>query len=169
MSFIAELKRRNVFRVGAAYGVMGWLLIEIASVLLPTFGAPEWVMKVFALLVILGLPLALFLAWAFELTPAGIKREQEVDRSQSITSTTGRKLDRTIIVMLVIALAYFVWDRQDPALSEKGSEQVSQAKSDLTPASLDTVSIAVLPKWVIIHIKINTSCQRMSHNQRRRG
>ena len=67
MSLIGELKRRNVFRVGAAYGIVGWLLVEIASVLLPTFGAPEWVMKVFTLLVILGLPLALVLAWAFEL------------------------------------------------------------------------------------------------------
>ena len=67
MSFIAELKRRNVFRVGAAYAIVGWLLVEVASVLLPTFEAPGWVMKAFASLVILGLPLALILAWAFEL------------------------------------------------------------------------------------------------------
>ena len=158
--FITELKRRNVFRVGAAYGVMGWLLIEIASVLLPTFGAPEWVMKVFALLVILGLPLALFLAWAFELTPDGVKREAEVDRSQSITNNTGRKLDRTIIVMLVIALAYFVWDRQEVGLdldsdgsvvAEVGSEGVRAASGSdpgrVTAEGVDDqrVSIAVLP------------------------
>ena len=77
MSLIAELKRRNVFRVGAAYAIVGWLLVEVASVLLPTFEAPNWVMKVFTFLVILGFPLALVFAWAFELTPEGLKREAE--------------------------------------------------------------------------------------------
>jgi len=71
MSLIAELKRRNVFRVGVAYGIVGWLLVEVASVLLPTFDAPDWVMKAFSSLVILGFPLALIVAWAFELTPVG--------------------------------------------------------------------------------------------------
>jgi hypothetical protein len=78
MSLITELKRRNVFRVGAAYGIVGWLLIEIASVLLPTFDAPDWVMKAFSSLVILGFPLAVILAWAFEVTPEGIKRDSAV-------------------------------------------------------------------------------------------
>jgi hypothetical protein len=79
MSLIAELKRRDVFRVGAAYAIVAWLLVEVASVVLPTFEAPEWVMKVFTFLVILGFPLTLVIAWAFELTPEGIKREAEVD------------------------------------------------------------------------------------------
>jgi adenylate cyclase len=73
MSLIAELKRRNVFRVGAAYVIVAWLLIEVASVILPTFKAPEWVMQVFTFLLILGFPVALIFAWAFELTPEGIK------------------------------------------------------------------------------------------------
>jgi len=85
MSLIAELKRRNVFRVGVAYAIVAWLLIEVASVLLPTFDAPAWVMKAFSTLVILGFPLAVILAWAFELTPEGIKREKTVDRAESIT------------------------------------------------------------------------------------
>ena len=93
MSFIQELKRRNVFRVAITYGAIGWLLVEIASVLFPTFEAPAWVMKVFATIIILGFPLALFLSWAFELTPDGIKKEKDVDRSQSITAQTGRKID----------------------------------------------------------------------------
>ena len=80
MSLITELKRRNVFRVGAAYAIVGWLLVEVASVLLPTFEAPNWVMKVFTFLVILGFPLALILAWAFELTPGG---PQARNRSRS--------------------------------------------------------------------------------------
>jgi hypothetical protein len=85
MSLIAELKRRNVFRVGAAYAIVAWLLVEVASVVLPTFEAPEWVMKVFTFLLILGFPIALVFAWAFELTPGGVKREKDVDRNQSIT------------------------------------------------------------------------------------
>ncbi len=87
MSLIAELKRRNVFRVGAAYAIVAWLLVEVASVVLPTFKAPEWVMQVFTFLVILGFPLALILAWAFELTPGGIKREATVDPAESIRET----------------------------------------------------------------------------------
>ncbi|MBW2694346.1 MAG: adenylyl cyclase, partial [Deltaproteobacteria bacterium] len=75
MGLIAELKRRNVFRVGAAYAIVAWILIEVASVILPTFKTPEWVMQAFTTLVILGFPLAVILAWAFEMTPEGIKRE----------------------------------------------------------------------------------------------
>jgi TolB-like protein len=139
--FFTELKRRNVFRVGAAYLVMGWLLIEVASVLLPTFGAPEWVMKVFALLIILGFPIALFFAWAFELTPEGVKRESEIDRSQSITSTTGRKLDRTIIVLLVIALVYFAWERQQaPVELESGGAVVAEGAVEGDRATSGSVS-----------------------------
>jgi hypothetical protein len=72
MSLIAELRRRNVFRVGVAYAIVAWLLVKVASVVLPTFKAPEWVMQVFTFLVILGFPLTLVIAWAFELTPQGL-------------------------------------------------------------------------------------------------
>jgi len=111
MSLFAELKRRNVFRVGAAYAVVGWLLVEVASVVLPTFKAPEWVMQAFTFLVILGFPLALIFAWAFELTPEGIKREKDVDRAESITHLTGRKLDFAIIGLLGVAVVYFAVDK----------------------------------------------------------
>ena len=138
MALIAELKRRNVFRVGAAYAIVGWLLIEVASVILPTFEAPDWVMKVFASLVMLGLPLALILAWAFELTPEGIKREAEVDRTESITHVTGRKLDFAIIGLLAIAVVFLVVDNYvleaEPEQAEVTAEATTQVKS-----------IAVLP------------------------
>ncbi len=111
MSLIAELKRRNVFRVGVAYAIVAWLLIEVASVVLPTFKAPEWVLQVCTFLVIFGFPLALILAWAFELTPEGIKREETVDRAESIRHQTGRKLDFAIIGLLAIAVAYFAVDK----------------------------------------------------------
>ncbi len=106
MSLIAELKRRNVFRVGVAYAIVAWLLIEVASVLLPTFDAPDWVMKAFSSLVILGFPLALIVAWAFELTPEGIKRETAVEPAESITQTTGRKIDFIIIAVLAAAIVF---------------------------------------------------------------
>ena len=111
MSFFSELKRRNVFRVGVAYLIGAWLLAQIADLLIDNIGAPDWVMKTLFVALALGFPIALFFAWAFELTPEGVKRESEVDRSQSITNVTGRKLDRSIIVILLLALGYFAWDK----------------------------------------------------------
>ena len=111
MSLIAELKRRNVFRVGVAYAIVGWLLIQVAETVLPIFEAPEWVLQVFTFLVILGFPLALIFACAFELTPEGIKRAEEVTPAESITHLTGRKLDFIIIGLLAVAVAYFAVDK----------------------------------------------------------
>lgn len=122
MSFIEELKRRNVIRVAIAYGAIAWLLLQVADVVLPTFGSPEWVMQAFTFLLILGLPVALVLAWAFELTPEGVKREEDVDRSASISGLTGRKLDFVIIAVLVLAVSVLVLDRYTGP-SESGSPQ----------------------------------------------
>ncbi|MEJ2535163.1 MAG: hypothetical protein P8008_06780, partial [Gammaproteobacteria bacterium] len=110
-SLINELKRRNVFRVGLAYVVGAWLLLQVADILLEAFSAPEWSLRLVVALLLLGLPVALFLAWAYELTPGGVKRESEVARAESITPATGRKLDRAIIIVLVLALGYFVLDK----------------------------------------------------------
>ncbi len=111
MSLFEELKRRNVFRVGIAYAVTAWLILQVADIVLDNTPAPEWVMQVVMLLLALGLPVALLLAWAFELTPEGLKKEKDVDRSQSITGQTGRKLDFAIIGVLTVALAWFAWDK----------------------------------------------------------
>src|ERR1700682_5489395 len=78
-NFFAELKRRNVYKVAVAYAVVGWLVIQISSTVLPTFHAPEWVVQTLVVLVALGFPIALVIAWAFELTPEGIKRTEDVD------------------------------------------------------------------------------------------
>src|SRR5207249_2332090 len=78
-SFFSELKRRNVYKVAVVYAVTAWLLIQAASILLPTFEAPAWVMKVVVMTVVLGFPIAVILAWAFELTPEGIKQTEDVD------------------------------------------------------------------------------------------
>jgi TolB-like protein len=111
MGFFAELKRRNVVRVGIAYVIVGWLLAQIAEFAAETFGAPDWVLKMFVVFFILGLPVVLLFAWAFELTPEGIKLEKNVDRDASITPQTGRKLDFVIIIVMVIALVYLVADK----------------------------------------------------------
>ena len=137
-----ELKRRNVFKVAVAYAVVAWVLVEAASIVLPTFKAPEWVMQVFTFLVIAGLPLALIFAWAFEMTPEGLKREHEVDRSQSITGQTGRKLDYVIIGVMALALTYFAVDKFMPADAPVTTEIV--AEDNVAPIKTGP-SIAVLP------------------------
>jgi len=110
VSFIQELKRRNVFRVAIAYVITTWLLLQVADVVLGNIAAPGWVFKAIMLVLALGFPVVLLFAWAFEMTPAGIRKEKDVDRSQSITPDTGRKLDYTIIALLALGLGYFIWE-----------------------------------------------------------
>ncbi len=146
MSLFAELRRRNVVRVGLAYTVIGWVLAQIAEFAFENFGAPDWVLKTVVVLLLLGLPIALFFAWAFEITPEGVKREEDVDRSQSITQTTGRKLDFVIIGALVVALAYFVWERQASIEPIDSVEETNVATAKESSASGPVMrSIAVLP------------------------
>ena len=132
---LQELKRRNVFRVAIAYVMLGWITAQVAELALDSFGSPAWVMKTILLLLALGLPLAIFFSWAFEITPDGVKKEKDVDRSQSITPRTGRKLDLTIIGLLIVALAFVVTDNYvlDRSILDENSTQT------------DMVSIAVLP------------------------
>ncbi len=137
MSFFAELKRRNVVRVGIAYTVIGWVLAQVAAFAAETFGAPDWVMKMLVVVLFLGLPLALFFAWAFELTPEGLKRERDVDRSASITRQTGRRLDRTIIVVLGAAVVMLL-------VKEFYVDRGGDAGNEVA-ATAGRQSIAVLP------------------------
>ncbi|MGI9394040.1 MAG: tetratricopeptide repeat protein [Boseongicola sp.] len=136
MSFFEELKRRNVVRVGIAYAVIGWVLAQIAELAFDSFGAPDWVMKSVLFVLLLGLPLALFFAWAFEITPEGVKREKDVDRSQSITKHTGRKLDFIIIGVLVVAVGFLLIDRFSAEGSKPEVDEVVETESQ---------RIAVLP------------------------
>jgi len=159
MSLFSELKRRNVFRVGIAYLVVAWLVMQVADVVINNVGAPDWVFRIIMLVLGIGFPLALVFAWAFEMTPEGLKKEKDVDRSQSITSVTGRKLDRMIIGILAVSVAYLLIDKlvlQDREMDpESLSRQThSQAESPATgnpaltaeiPLSRNKNSIAVLP------------------------
>ena len=146
MSLFAELKRRNVVRVGVAYAVISWVIAQIAEFAFENFGAPDWVLKTVVVLLLLGLPLALFFAWAYEITPEGVKREKDVDRSKSITHVTGRKLDFAIIGALGVALIYFIWERQTIEPSVDSAEPAVAAQAEALPSSgPDPHSIAVLP------------------------
>ena len=149
MSFFEELKRRNVIRVGIAYGVVGWLVSQVAEFAIETFGAPDWVLKIFVVFLMLGFPVVAVFAWAFEMTPEGIKKEKDVDRSRSIVSHTGRKLDYTIIFVLVLALGYFIFDEFRDQANETSSAGAESSVQLEAPVAVDTTpvdpSIAVLP------------------------
>ena len=151
MSLYNELKRRNVFRVAIAYLAGAWLLTEVAGTLFPVFGIPDWGIRFMVIVFALGFVPALIISWAYELTPEGIKREQDVVRDASITRLTAKRLDGITIGLIVVALAFLLADRF--WLSPRHTEQ----SASLTEVVTDTVrtlepepqyppnSIAVLP------------------------
>ena len=110
-NFFAELKRRNVIRFAGLYLVGAWLIVQVASTVLPMFGAPEWLPRSIVVLLVIGFIPALVFSWAFELTPQGLKRDEEVPPEQSIAPQTGRRMNRLIIAVLLLALAYFAFDK----------------------------------------------------------
>lgn len=146
-----ELKRRNVVRVAVAYLAASWLILQVIDLVIENVSAPSWVMQMILALTALGFPIVLAISWAFELTPEGMKRESEVDRSKSITPQTGRRLDRIIIVVLVAALGYFIWERQATDAAPETVAQIA-AEAIAVPANpaaeitqTGSRSIAVLP------------------------
>ncbi|KAA9131345.1 hypothetical protein F3N42_08460 [Marinihelvus fidelis] len=152
MSLFAELKRRNVFRVGIAYLIVAWLVIQVADVMIDNIGAPDWLFSGILLVLAIGFALALVFAWAFELTPEGIKREHQVDRSQSITPQTGQKLNFLIIGGLSLAVVYLLVDKlvlQDradaPAQAVESTAPANDAASTDVTEVPDKPSVAVLP------------------------
>ena len=144
MNFFAELKRRNVYKVAVAYAVISWLLIQAASILLPTFEAPAWVMKVFVLFIVLGFVPVLIFSWAFEITPEGIRRESEVDGDKSIARHTGRKIVGLTIVLAVIAAGLLAFQLRRPKSPSPGQETAALSRSEPSGAAPEK-SIAVLP------------------------
>jgi len=148
MSLFGEFKRRNVFRVGAAYVVTSWLLVQVAETIFPLFGFDDTPARIVVIVLAIGLIPTLVFAWAFELTPAGLKKESEVDRSQPITPRTGKRLDRIIMVVLALALGYFAFDKfvlsgsREATIAEQAR---SEGRSEALVASYGDKSIAVLP------------------------
>jgi len=131
-NFFAELKRRNVYKVAIAYAVVAWLLMQVASQIFPFFEIPNWAVRLVVLLLVIGFPVAVILAWAFELTPEGIKRAEDVDLSKSVRHKTGRKLDFFIIAVLLLVIGILVFQRLHPNVSPAVSSSLEK-------------SIAVLP------------------------
>ena len=128
-SFFAELKRRNVYKVAIAYAVVAWLLIQAGSILFPTFEAPGWVMKVFVTIVAAGFPIALVIAWAFEMTPEGMKRTENVSPNEYIPQWGRRKFATLILSVALVAgglLVFQFWRTQNsPARADSGSKSIA--------------------------------------------
>ena len=148
-NFFSELRRRNVVRMAGLYLVGAWLLTQVASTLLPMFGAPEWLPRSVVVLLAIGFVPAVIFSWVFEITPEGIKREEEVMREQSITPHTGQRMDRMIIVIMALALGYFAFDKF--VLAPKREAALAAQNTGSHPASppidskVNSKSIAVLP------------------------
>jgi TolB-like protein/Tfp pilus assembly protein PilF len=155
MSFFEELNRRNVVKVAVLYIVASWLILQVTDVLTSLLPVPEWTGSFVFVLLAIGFPLVLIFSWVYELTPEGLKREREVDRSQSITHETGRKINILIIVMLALAIGTVVADRLIPRAPEAGiavvEETAREAPADSGELAAEKFapaperSIAVLP------------------------
>ncbi|MFT5141243.1 MAG: adenylate cyclase [Rhodothermales bacterium] len=144
MSFFEELKRRNVFRVGIAYVVTSWLLLQLSDVLAPLLNLPVLAQRFALFALVIGFVPALIFAWAFEMTPEGLKREKDVDRSQSIAPKTTQKLDRSIIVILALAVAFLLYKQMSQQPNETRQVAPESVVESFSPVDTKK-SIAVLP------------------------
>jgi TolB-like protein len=141
MSLFEELKRRNVIRIAMLYLVSSWALLQLADVLSSLLNVPDFAGSIVIMLLVLGFFPALIFAWVYEMTPEGLKREVDVDRSASMTPETGKKINTVIVVLLVIAIGGLIADRLIPAASVEKNIVVTESPS----APISDLSIAVLP------------------------
>ena len=145
MSFISELKRRNVIRVAVLYGVASWVLLQVGDLLFGVLGVPAWGIRLLLGLLLLGFPLAMIFAWVYELTPEGLKREVEVDRAASVTAHTARRLDLLVIVLLVMAIGLVAADRylnhRQASAPSVASSPLSSPTSNLANWTADAVGV----------------------------
>lgn len=162
-AIIAELRRRNVFRVAGTYAVVSWIMVQIAAITTASFGAPDWVMKMLIVTFALGLPIALILAWAFEMTPEGVKPTESISAEDSIAAHTARKLDWAILFGLVVVAALMIMSQLLPrentppslsavseleaaeGLTSRSSAVNSEPRTSTTDFDTGEQSIAVLP------------------------
>ena len=147
VSFLSELNRRNVIRVGAAYAVTAWLIIQIAETIFPLFGFGPAPARIVVIVLTIGSLPALVFAWVFEFTPEGLKWEKDIERPDSITKQTGKHLDRVIMIVLALGIAYFAFDKF--VLSEQREAIIAeQARQEGRTEALGTLglgtSVAVL-------------------------
>jgi TolB-like protein/Flp pilus assembly protein TadD len=150
MSFFTELKRRNIFKVAIAYAVATWVLLQIVDLVLDNINAPEWVMQVFMLGLAVGFPIAIIIAWAFEVTPDGVVLAKNVDQKQSISQRTGYQLNRGIIMILSVGIVFLLTDKyRDEIFSELDTNDNYTEETGKTAPPSGSIegnkSIAVLP------------------------
>jgi len=151
MSFFEELRRRNVFRVGIAYVVATWILLQVIDFTLDVIDAPNWIMQVLVLLGAVGLPIVLTFAWVFEMTPEGLKRESEIQHDDSVIAHTAKKLDKLTIALLIAVVVIVLADRFIPETGQPGESVAKDIATQTTrPVATDkpartTPSLAVLP------------------------
>jgi TolB-like protein/Flp pilus assembly protein TadD len=148
--FFTEIKRRNVVRMAGLYLVGAWLLVQVAGTVLPMFGAPEWLPRSVVVLLAIGFLPALIFSWVFELTPQGLKRDEDVRPEESIAPQTARRMNRMIIAVLVLALGYFGFDkfvlapRREAALVAATEKSVAARPSTESKSAVSAKSVAVL-------------------------
>ncbi|HSE13176.1 MAG TPA: tetratricopeptide repeat protein [Rudaea sp.] len=159
MSLFDELKRRNVIRMAGLYLVGAWLVVQVAGTVLPIFHTPDWALQALVVMVAIGFVPALVFAWVFELTPEGLKRDAEVKPGESIAPQTARRMDRTIIVVLIIALVYFGFDKfvLAPRREAAAVASAAQAASAVKVGTAATVAADVNPKSVAVLPFVNMS------------
>lgn len=178
-SLFEELKRRSVIRVGVAYLVIAWLIAQVADLGLDAFEAPAWILRTVLLLLVLGFPVALFLVWVFELTPEGIKRDADVDRSGSATRRKGRRLDLAIIGLLSVALLYFLaahdWAGESDIAGNTGPKSIAVLPFENLSDSQENAFFAsgvhediltYLAKVADLHVISRTSVRQFADDRR---
>jgi len=145
MGFFSELKRRNVFRVALAYVLAAWVLLQAIDFVLDAISAPNWIVQVFILAALAGFLVVVVFSWVFEVTPEGIKREKDIDRTQSISPQTGRKLDRVIIAFMAVAIVVLLADRfigTNESPSGEGHQAIDTATEPQAAPEMDSRDIA---------------------------
>src|ERR1043166_6732655 len=136
INFFAELKRRNVYKVAVAYAVVGWLVIQVSSTVLPTFHAPEWVVQTLIVLVATGFPIALIIAWAFELTPEGLKRTEDVDLAASARQPRKHTWIFVVVVGAALSVGLFFVGRYTARNTASGASTEAVAASSIPQKSI---------------------------------
>jgi len=125
--FVGELRRRNVYRVAVAYAVVAWLIIQVATQVFPVLEIPNWCVRLVIILLLLGFPIAMILAWAYELTPEGIKRTEDVAPTEAARRPVTQRLNLTIIAVLVCAVVFLIYQRYYSSPSASGIPEKSIA------------------------------------------
>ena len=155
MSFYSELKRRNVLRVAVGYIVSAWLLIQVAENIFPLFGVGDGPARIVVILLVIGFLPALIVSWIFELTPGGLLKDKDVDRRRPSVAGSAKRFDRTIMLVLVLAVSYFAVDKfilsesREQAIAET-DVAVAMVTHDLRRALLLADRIAVLMEGKLV-------------------